>query len=61
MWNTVLQVRPGLTGLAQLETERTFPKTPRQLELDAAYIRKRTLGLDLRLLLRTARIMVRGV
>ena len=40
MWNTVLQVRPGLTGLAQLETERTFAKTPRQLELDAAYIRK---------------------
>lgn len=61
IWSDILRVRPGLTGLAQLETERTFPKTARQLELDAVYISSRSLGLDLRLLLRTARGIWRGV
>ncbi len=42
-------VRPGLTGLAQIYGDSQMPRS-RKLRYDLFYIRKRSLGLDLRLI-----------
>ncbi len=47
-----LDVTPGITGLWQV-TARRDPSFHRGMELDREYIRKWTLGLDVRILLRT--------
>lgn len=52
-------VKPGLTGLAQV-AGRNALDWPTRLELDARYAEKVTLWLDLRILLRTAVIVLSG-
>ena len=51
-------VRPGITGLWQV-TARAHAGFPEALEMDVAYVRDWSLGLDLRLLLRTPAEMLR--
>lgn len=46
------EVRPGITGLAQVEGRNALP-WERKLALDVWYVDHRTLGLDVRLLMRT--------
>jgi lipopolysaccharide/colanic/teichoic acid biosynthesis glycosyltransferase len=46
-------MRPGLTGLAQLEQLRRWLPVTEQLELDADYARTWSLGLDARIVWRT--------
>lgn len=53
-----LEVRPGLTGLWQVEGRNTTDFDERS-RLDEQYIRSRSLGLDLRLLMRTVPEMLR--
>jgi lipopolysaccharide/colanic/teichoic acid biosynthesis glycosyltransferase len=45
--------RPGLTGLAQLEQLERWLSVAEQLELDEAYARRWSLGLDARIVWRT--------
>ena len=47
-----LAVRPGLTGLAQI-SGRNHISWPRRKALDVEYVERRSLGLDLAILLRT--------
>ena len=47
-----LEVRPGLTGLAQVRGRNRLT-WPERLELDLEYVRRRSLALDLRILLDT--------
>lgn len=54
-----LDVTPGMTGLWQV-TARCDPSFERAMELDREYIRAWRLGLDLRILLKTFAIVVRG-
>jgi len=54
-----LDVTPGMTGLWQV-TARRDPSFERGIELDREYIRTWRLGLDLRILLKTFAIVVRG-
>jgi lipopolysaccharide/colanic/teichoic acid biosynthesis glycosyltransferase/glycosyltransferase involved in cell wall biosynthesis len=54
-----LAVRPGLTGLAQISGRNLLPWDER-LELDARYVEEWSLGLDLRILLRTVLMLFRG-
>lgn len=54
-----LDVTPGITGLWQV-TARRDPSFQRGMELDREYIRAWTLGLDLRILLKTVFAVVRG-
>ena len=49
---TRLLVRPGITGLAQV-SGRNFLGWDRRLELDAHYVETNSMGLDLRILIRT--------
>jgi lipopolysaccharide/colanic/teichoic acid biosynthesis glycosyltransferase len=51
-------VRPGLTGLAQVEG-RNLVDWDARLELDVRYVETRTLGLDLRILWRTIGLVLR--
>ena len=58
------QVKPGITGLAQVtgsrgETETT-DKIKARVELDLAYISDWSLGTDLKILARTLRAVIRG-
>lgn len=53
------QVRPGLTGLWQV-SGRNDTQYSRRVELDAEYIRDWSLRLDLAILLRTVRVVLRG-
>lgn len=46
------EVRPGITGLAQVSGRNALPWTVR-LTLDIAYVDRRSIGLDLRILIRT--------
>lgn len=59
---TILSVKPGITSLAKVSgrDELTFART---LELDLAYVRRRSLRLDLRILVATLMTVVvqRGV
>jgi len=52
-------VRPGLTGLAQIFADRDIPRR-RKFRYDRLYIRKQSLGLDLRLILLSFWITLRG-
>lgn len=52
------EVRPGLTGWAQING-RNAPDWDTRLELDVWYVENRTLGLDLRILLRTVLAVLR--
>jgi len=47
-----LEVRPGLTGLAQVQGRGELPHAEK-LEIDVQYVEKMSLGLDLRVLWRT--------
>jgi lipopolysaccharide/colanic/teichoic acid biosynthesis glycosyltransferase len=52
------EVRPGLTGLAQV-SGRNLVGWDDRLELDVQYVETRSLALDLKILLRTVRAVVR--
>jgi lipopolysaccharide/colanic/teichoic acid biosynthesis glycosyltransferase len=54
-----LEVRPGITGWAQVNG-RTSLSWPERIELDVWYVDNRSLALDLRILLKTARLLVTG-
>jgi len=54
-----LEVKPGLTGWAQVNGRAGIPWEER-IELDVWYVDNRTPLLDLRILLRTARLLVTG-
>lgn len=52
-------VRPGLTGLAQLTVPRSATHRDK-FRLDVLYVRKRSLWLDLKLILRSVWVSLRG-
>jgi lipopolysaccharide/colanic/teichoic acid biosynthesis glycosyltransferase len=54
-----LEVKPGITGWAQVNG-RTSLSWPERIELDVWYVDNRSLALDLRILARTARLLVTG-
>jgi lipopolysaccharide/colanic/teichoic acid biosynthesis glycosyltransferase len=54
-----LEVKPGLTGWAQVNGRAGIPWEER-IELDVWYVDHRSLGLDLRILARTARLLATG-
>jgi lipopolysaccharide/colanic/teichoic acid biosynthesis glycosyltransferase len=54
-----LEVRPGLTGWAQVNGRAGIPWAER-IELDVWYVEHRTLALDLRILARTFRLLATG-
>ena len=54
-----LAVRPGLTGWAQVNGRTSLP-WPERIELDLWYIEHRTWRLDLRILWRSARMVLGG-
>lgn len=53
-----LEVRPGITGWAQVKGRNSIP-WPERIELDIWYIDNRTLRLDLRILVMTVRNLVK--
>jgi lipopolysaccharide/colanic/teichoic acid biosynthesis glycosyltransferase len=53
-----LDVRPGLTGWAQIHGRAALP-WPERLELDVWYVENRSLALDARILARTAGVLLR--
>jgi lipopolysaccharide/colanic/teichoic acid biosynthesis glycosyltransferase len=54
-----LEVKPGLTGWAQVNGRAGIPWEER-IELDVWYVEHRSLTLDLRILVRTARMLLTG-
>jgi lipopolysaccharide/colanic/teichoic acid biosynthesis glycosyltransferase len=54
-----LQVKPGITGWAQVNGRASLPWSER-IELDLWYVEHRTLALDLKILARTAKLVLRG-
>jgi lipopolysaccharide/colanic/teichoic acid biosynthesis glycosyltransferase len=54
-----LEVKPGITGWAQVHGRAALPWEER-IELDVWYVEHRSLLLDLRILARTARLLVTG-
>jgi lipopolysaccharide/colanic/teichoic acid biosynthesis glycosyltransferase len=54
-----LDVTPGITGLWQIKARRN-PSFQRGMELDREYIRKWSIGRDMRILLQTVGAVVRG-
>ena len=54
-----LDVLPGITGLWQVAGRRTISMRG-MLHLDCLYVRRRSLWLDLRILLRTIPVVIRG-
>ncbi len=54
-----LAVKPGLTGWAQVNGRAEIPWDER-IELDVWYVDNRSIALDLRILARTARLLVTG-
>lgn len=53
-------VRPGLTGLAQLEASLGERISPGEVELDLVYIEQRSFAVDLKILLRALWLVLRG-
>ncbi|HEX6687303.1 MAG TPA: sugar transferase [Solirubrobacterales bacterium] len=53
------EVRPGLTGWAQVKGRAGIPWEER-IELDIEYVDRRSFSLDLRILARTVRLLVTG-
>jgi lipopolysaccharide/colanic/teichoic acid biosynthesis glycosyltransferase len=53
-----LEVRPGLTGWAQVHGRASLP-WPERLELDVWYVEHQSLSLDARILARTASVLLR--
>jgi lipopolysaccharide/colanic/teichoic acid biosynthesis glycosyltransferase len=53
------EVRPGITGWAQVRGRAGIPWEER-IELDVEYVERRSLGLDLRILAKTAWLLVTG-
>ena len=54
-----LDVKPGITGWAQVNGRAGIPWDER-IELDVWYVEHRSAGLDLRILARTAKLMITG-
>ncbi len=54
-----LEVRPGITGWAQVNGRASLP-WPERIELDVWYVEHRSPALDLRILLRTVRMLASG-
>lgn len=54
-----LEVRPGLTGLAQV-SGRNALSWPERIELDVRYVEEQSLRLDLEILARTAKALLSG-
>ena len=54
-----LEVKPGITGWAQVNGRASLP-WPDRIELDIWYVEHRSLALDLRILARTAWMLVTG-
>ena len=54
-----LEVKPGITGWAQING-RTSLSWPERIELDVWYVEHRSMRLDLRILVRTARMLATG-
>ena len=57
------KVKPGITGWAQVHGQRggnDLPSMRKRTEYDIAYLQSWSLGLDMRILLRTAVMLVRG-
>jgi lipopolysaccharide/colanic/teichoic acid biosynthesis glycosyltransferase len=52
------EVRPGITGLAQVSGRNALP-WPERLALDVAYVDHRSIALDLRILARTVGLVIR--
>jgi lipopolysaccharide/colanic/teichoic acid biosynthesis glycosyltransferase len=54
-----LEVKPGITGWAQINGRTSLP-WPERIELDVWYVENRSFRLDLRILLKTARMLATG-
>ena len=54
-----LEVKPGITGWAQVNGRAGIPWEER-IELDVWYVDNRSLALDLRIIARTARLLLTG-
>jgi lipopolysaccharide/colanic/teichoic acid biosynthesis glycosyltransferase len=54
-----LKVKPGITGWAQINGRAALPWSER-IELDLYYVERRSLGLDLKILARSLRLVVSG-
>jgi lipopolysaccharide/colanic/teichoic acid biosynthesis glycosyltransferase len=54
-----LDVRPGITGWAAVNGRLTLP-WPERIELDVWYVEHKSLLLDLRILVKTARLLLSG-
>ncbi len=54
-----LEVKPGITGWAQVNGRASLP-WPERIELDVWYVDHRSLSLDLRILAKTARLLLTG-
>ena len=54
-----LEVKPGITGWAQINGRTSLP-WPERIELDVWYVEHRSMRLDVRILLRTARMLATG-
>jgi lipopolysaccharide/colanic/teichoic acid biosynthesis glycosyltransferase len=52
-------VKPGITGWAQVNGRASLPWSER-IELDLWYVEHRSLALDLKILARTARMVLSG-
>jgi lipopolysaccharide/colanic/teichoic acid biosynthesis glycosyltransferase len=54
-----LEVKPGITGWAQVNGRTSLP-WPERIELDVWYVEHRSLWLDLKILAKTARMLLTG-
>jgi lipopolysaccharide/colanic/teichoic acid biosynthesis glycosyltransferase len=54
-----LEVKPGITGWAQVNGRTSLP-WPERIELDVWYVEHRSLWLDLKILVKTARMLLTG-
>jgi len=54
-----LEVKPGITGWAQVNGRASI-SWPERIELDVWYVDHRSVGLDLRILARTVKLLVSG-